>query len=1560
MGFEPGGLAEKLGNRYEGWWVAKQLLRLLNEEIRCVTVEAIGDDERGVDLWIERTDGIWQAQQCKARNGSKESWSIGDLKSRGILNYLRTQLDRDPTNEYALVSGVGATTFADICNSARLSNDNPADFLKHQIQSVGKEREKVFNDFCEALDMDATTPSDLGKSVDYLKRTHIFPFHDNQNTQQELLAWTGFLLGGDPRATLSVLRTYMELQEKFRKPVYADELREHLSAHDIFPKRLEHDKRVAPAIFELQKQFRDSIRPFLIGGKLIPREEMTYLIETIEQNTDVIVHGAQGNGKSTILHALTQVLNEQEIPYLPIRLDRREPKDNAAQFGHDLGLPDSPAYSLAGLAGKRTCVLILDQLDAIRWTCSHSPNALDVCKELLRHVRALRQNGRKISVVLCCRTFDLENDPEIRNWLTTPAENGFVKFEVNEFTAKTVQQVVGASFHRLTERQKRVLSCAQNLSIFMELSQRGAVPEFRTATELMSRYWVDFRRKIENTRVGLSEVDAVLNSLVDYLESHGSISAPKRILNTWITTKEAMISRGIILENANRITFRHQSFLGYLIADRLMQQMRRQDDDPHAVIAWLGPRDKQSLFRREQLRHVLTMLQEEAPTLFDHSVMELIESDDVRFHLKHLVLELIGQLEDVSKELGDYCISLLSRNCWKQHVLETIFLGHPTYIKLLLERELINGWLNSEVQDDVDRAFWLLRSVAEKIPDSVTELLEPFLLRDHNWKSWILSTICLDPMHDSERMFRLRIELARRGYVEEFVNWKHLCSEYPIRAFQLIEAVLSTWDPATDEDQPNSSESQARKAHIRAWIEKDGRALEAAVQDRPCEAWDLFAPQIVRLTSHQFEPYDPAFKRWLKNPASASRIQGFDIARGVVELAIVAGQKLAAEHPEELLKRTKPLEKSISPIVKEILIDAYTHLPIALADEGVKYLLGDPERFRAGADSREPEWKPAMRLVEALSPYCSMDLFKRLESEILHYHSPDEREMARRCWEARRKGYLRHYWGHAQYFLLPALCLERISQYAIDLIRVLKRKFVGYSEEDFLKRAHGSGGSIGSKLDPSLDRISDLAWLGIIGNMKIQLDSSVGKWEPARKGGSGYLATSIRQFSSSLKKISRRFPERFGQLALRFPDDVHPIYVSAILDGIALKEPDSGVPEGEKEPWRPASIGTIEAILERYQTDDDLEIAISFCRLVSERNDENWSDKAVEKLISYSFRHPLLEETEPNAQSVPNSDEDTAEALYGKAINSLQGQAARSIGQLLGEHPDWLQKLRPGIEALAADPHPAVKISAIDALLPVLNIDKDQAVRWFCRICSTDLRVPASPRAVYFFNWSISSHYDQVGPIIKKMVRSSSGEIVQKGAEGITAYWLIYGMFAEEIAECTKGSMSQRKGVARVASSFVKDTLYSERCQKLLFPLLNDPEKEVRSEVSNIFYGGDRLDASSQREFLAAYAGSSAFADDSSGFVHFLMDFKESLLPFSQAIFAMFRSFSTTLREKSRDITSRIAYDISEASSLLLRLYEQSEAEQDRDLAVRCLDLWDLLFQNRVGIVKDLSREIEK
>ncbi len=313
MAFEPGGMADKLGNRYEGRWVAKQLLRLLNEEIQSVTIELIGPNEQGVDLLIVKKDGIRQLQQCKARLGSSENWSIADLKNKGILPSLKNHLASDEQREFALISPIPARNLADICESARNSNNNPMDFFKYQIQEIGRDRRELFKGFCTGIDLDPSNELDLALAFSYLKRTYFELFPDDQNTWSDLLTSAGFLLTGEPETIVSALLTYADNEDKYHKQIYPDELRQYLAEkHKIYPKQLQHDRRIGPAIESLQDEFSESIRSGLICNKVIPRNETLQIFELIENGHDVVVHGSAGYGKSGVLYELTEYLEKQK------------------------------------------------------------------------------------------------------------------------------------------------------------------------------------------------------------------------------------------------------------------------------------------------------------------------------------------------------------------------------------------------------------------------------------------------------------------------------------------------------------------------------------------------------------------------------------------------------------------------------------------------------------------------------------------------------------------------------------------------------------------------------------------------------------------------------------------------------------------------------------------------------------------------------------------------------------------------------------------------------------------------------------------------------------------------------------------------------------------------------------------------------------------------------------------------------------------------------------------------------------------------------------------------
>lgn len=141
---------------------------------------------------------------------------------------------------------------------------------------------------------------------------------------------------------------------------------------------------------------------------------------------------------------------------------------------------------------------------------------------------------------------------------------------------------------------------------------------------------------------------------------------------------------------------------------------------------------------------------------------------------------------------------------------------------------------------------------------------------------------------------------------------------------------------------------------------------------------------------------------------------------------------------------------------------------------------------------------------------------------------------------------------------------------------------------------------------------------------------------------------------------------------------------------------------------------------------------------------------------------------------------------------------------------------------------------------------------------------------------------------------------------------------------------------------------------------MNDPDKGVRAELRGMFRNKDLINDPAYAAFVKDYISSQAFADDPGHFVWSLKDLAGSLILVADAIFAVCEVFSTTLQEKSRDTGSWYPLVASDLSSILLRLYEQAQGERNSQVANRCLDIWDLLFENRVGRAMELAKAIEQ
>ena len=172
MPLEKGGRADKKGNQYEINCVIYEILKILDEINYSIVVEALGIDEIGTDILVTTFDGIKEHQQCKARNASKKSWEISDLRARNILSAWKIQLDRDDNRRVALVSPIDCTFLVDLNDRANNTSGKADDFYEIQISESDKKFRNFYKNFCTGMGLDCEKERDILKSIDYLKRIY--------------------------------------------------------------------------------------------------------------------------------------------------------------------------------------------------------------------------------------------------------------------------------------------------------------------------------------------------------------------------------------------------------------------------------------------------------------------------------------------------------------------------------------------------------------------------------------------------------------------------------------------------------------------------------------------------------------------------------------------------------------------------------------------------------------------------------------------------------------------------------------------------------------------------------------------------------------------------------------------------------------------------------------------------------------------------------------------------------------------------------------------------------------------------------------------------------------------------------------------------------------------------------------------------------------------------------------------------------------------------------------------------------------------------------------------
>ncbi|MGL5096091.1 MAG: hypothetical protein ACRDD1_10910, partial [Planctomycetia bacterium] len=410
-------------------------------------------------------------------------------------------------------------------------------------------------------------------------------------------------------------------------------------------------------------------------------------------------------------------------------------------------------------------------------------------------------------------------------------------------------------------------------------------------------------------------------------------------------------------------------------------------------------------------------------------------------------------------------------------------------------------------------------------------------------------------------------------------------------------------------------------------------------------------------------------------------------------------------------------------------------------------------------------------MLRRFSLYCSESAYRAIESFLLEFVEVEDRSIREDHHTRVLNGDLDrpNRRGLTQYRLLPALPAARKSDAAKNLEGIVRCKFSPH--RSYFDLPPGWAGFVRSPIADKRRRPSDRAWLDLVGRKPAKPGRS-----GRRSGKDNCVESSPEQFANDLFVAARRQPDRFAQLALRFPADADPLYLNELLRALSFDEAPEKLDEPAREAWRPASFASLRKIVEAAAARRDERFAASLANLLRARSDEPWTEPTVTAVVNLALRSTEGISTSYTRRRPNDPGPPPVSDLEIRAFNCIRGQAALATAALLRSDPDRLSYLRDAIAAFVGDSDPAVRAAAIDVCAQVWRVDPDQAVAWFLSACTDgDDRIPATRFGQGFLRILFGSRPEAAEPVVRRMVVSELPVVAETGAEFAVALHLQYG-----------------------------------------------------------------------------------------------------------------------------------------------------------------------------------------
>lgn len=1505
MPYEIGGRADKRGNSYEIDCIIYEMLKVLDEKNYSVCIEPLGTDEIGTDILVTNFDGQKEHQQSKARNTSKEYWDISDLKEKNIFSTWKFHLDRDCFRKVALVSPIACTFLSDLHDRASNTNGKAEDFYSIQIIKNSEKFQKFYKNFCDEMGLNSNDNNDIFKSIDYLKRIYYKQISEYQ-LKETINQYIQFLFSTKVETVYNAFISLIVKEDIFGQEITQIILTNYFQKQEINFRLQDNDERISPRIQEINQEYRENFNPLLSG--FVHRKVFDDCIEAITNEKSIIISGNAGYGKSGCTEAILNYCEEEKIPHIAIKLDRRTPHKNCESWGHDLGFPSSIAHSIHWVSRNKNAVIILDQLDALRWTQANSSEALTVCMELIKQVEYLNyERKKKIIIVFVCRTYDLENDNNINSLFKKQdtLKNDWKTIRVDVFEENEVKEIIGENYENFLPKLKNLLRIPSNLYIWQHLDKEEVYEKCLTTYHLIDKWFKQICRK--STTAGLQEraINEVIKRIVDFLDKTGRLYIPKQNLNIEEAELDYLISSEIIILQNNKVSFVHQSILDYFISQSMFEKYFNDSNQPIENI--IGEKSKQNPSRRYQVQMFLQNILELDSSDFLLIGEKMLTSNNIRYYVKHIFYEILRQIEEPDENITQFILTNYENNIFGNYLMDNTIFGKKQYISILMAHGILEHWyLKIEKKDIV---FNLLHSIAPNFDNKIISFIKKYAFKNMNDDNQFMRCFIHDITEESEEMFELRMRFYEIYPNYIFIDITQLIKHFEKRIVQLISFCLK-------------NKIETHNIYLSSYEE-----LELDLDNN-------FFIENAEFILNELLPYiskesglEIKYSSW-----DGRNTYKKSIKRISVKLIKRATIELINKSPCSFWDYYKPYIGKGYHVFNEIILTSLLHMPPKYSNQIIDYLISDLDKnifdYTSGA---EDELGLVEEVLKIHGNTCTKERLLILEDKIYKYISPYATEWYKQRIEQNKTKesppVYWSFWGDLQYKLLQCLPEKKVSKKTKDLLNVLHRRF--YKVPLHYSNSNIHSGWIASPV--SGKNISKAQWLQIITNSKLKKQ----KHPKLVEEKDAFIESSYEAYARDFQIVVEQNPQEMIEIILKNKEYVLPIFIDSLFLGIELSEKLETI-----------DLSILEKLFLEFPCDMKSHRASHFCGIIKTLKKTNWSSKIIEQLIDIASNH-----FNPELNSNIANQKDSCQTLRNSALNSVKGRAAMAIGHLLQENKEFFSQFKDIIEKMSTDKNPEVCFAAMYALYPSYNINKEWAEKNILHLYESDIRTASFFNSNNILFHLYHTYKEKVIKIVENCFESEDQELIEIGGHTICQFYIHFKEFEKIVLSIEAKSEDQIKSILEMAILYLEISKYKEIAQKIILTY-KDTDIDLQFPLFRIF-NQKYIDITYDQEFLKELMKSKISRKLVQKFVHYLGDNTISIIDYKDIILQLCENI---LQMKLEDLKQEWGLE-DDISKLIISLYDKA-INTDKQIADKCMDLWDIMFERQWGSVREISKKL--